>query len=348
MNVADATASKLRVDSATKAYPTEAGDLLALDQCSLEVFPNEIVSVVGPSGCGKTTLLWSMSGLHALTSGEIRLDGKRITGPHPDIGIVFQEANLLPWRDLDANIAFPFEIRRETPDRAWIDHLIERVGLAGFGRRFPRELSGGMQQRVAIVRALSLKPSVLLMDEPFGALDSFTRRPPATHFNRSDGLRRQAVYSRAPDLGLADSGSARLGPECRSDSRGLPAARSGGHSGLPRLRIGDDPRANRPRGLRHQVHEGQARRESRRTRQQDSRKGGCDVSTVVAQELCSASDVTLIEVCRAEARGLISLDKDFANTLTFARAVTPASSCCGCPSRSVAKTSRALSGGCWR
>jgi NitT/TauT family transport system ATP-binding protein len=175
MNVADATASKLRVDSATKAYPTEAGDLLALDQCSLEVFPNEIVSVVGPSGCGKTTLLGSMSGLHALTSGEIRLDGKRITGPHPDIGIVFQEANLLPWRDLDANIAFPFEIRRETPDRAWIDHLIERVGLAGFGRRFPRELSGGMQQRVAIVRALSLKPSVLLMDEPFGALDSFTR-----------------------------------------------------------------------------------------------------------------------------------------------------------------------------
>ena len=99
----------------------------------------------------------------------------RSPSPHPDIGIVFQEANLLPWRDLDANINFAFEIKGETPDKTWIDHLLERVGLEGFGSRFPRELSGGMQQRAAIVRALSLKPSVLLMDEPFGALDSFTR-----------------------------------------------------------------------------------------------------------------------------------------------------------------------------
>ncbi len=175
MNVADATAPKLRVDGASKAYPTEAGDLLALDGCTLDVFPNEIVSVVGPSGCGKTTLLWSMSGLHRLTSGRILLDDQLITEPHPDIGIVFQEANLLPWRNLDANINFPFEIRGEIPDRPWVDHLVERVGLEGFGSRFPRELSGGMQQRAAIVRALSLKPSVLLMDEPFGALDSFTR-----------------------------------------------------------------------------------------------------------------------------------------------------------------------------
>jgi len=119
--------------------------------------------------------LWSMSGLHGLTSGEIRLDGVKITGPHPDIGIVFQEANLLPWRNLDANIRFPFEIKGEKPDRAWIAHLLNRVGLDGFGGKFPRELSGGMQQRAAIVRALALKPSVLLMDEPFGALDSFTR-----------------------------------------------------------------------------------------------------------------------------------------------------------------------------
>jgi NitT/TauT family transport system ATP-binding protein len=173
--VAGAATPKLQVKGASKAYPTEAGDLLALDDCSLSVFPNEIVSVVGPSGCGKTTLLWSMSGLHNLTSGEILLDGEVITEPHPDIGIVFQEANLLPWRNLDANIHFPFEIKGEVPDRPWVDHLVERVGLEGFGDRFPRELSGGMQQRVAIVRALSQKPSVLLMDEPFGALDSFTR-----------------------------------------------------------------------------------------------------------------------------------------------------------------------------
>ncbi len=90
----------------------------------------------------------------SLTSGAILLDGSEITGPHPDIGIVFQEANLLPWRNLDANIHFPFEIKGEKPDRAWIAHLLSRVGLEGFGGKFPRELSGGMQQRAAIVRAL--------------------------------------------------------------------------------------------------------------------------------------------------------------------------------------------------
>ncbi|MEI9404652.1 ABC transporter ATP-binding protein [Mesorhizobium argentiipisi] len=175
MSTASARTPKLGVQAATKVYQTGSGDLLALDRCSLDVQPNEIVSIVGPSGCGKTTLLWSMSGLHRLTAGAILLDGKEITGPRPEIGIVFQEANLLPWRNLDANINFPFEIKGEKPDRAWIAHLLNRVGLDGFGGKFPRELSGGMQQRAAIVRALALKPSVLLMDEPFGALDSFTR-----------------------------------------------------------------------------------------------------------------------------------------------------------------------------
>jgi NitT/TauT family transport system ATP-binding protein len=175
MSTASARTPKLGVQAATKIYQTASGDLLALDRCSLDVQPNEIVSIVGPSGCGKTTLLWSMSGLHHLTAGSILLDGKTITGPRPEIGIVFQEANLLPWRNLDANINFPFEIKGEKPDRAWIAHLLHRVGLDGFGGKFPRELSGGMQQRAAIVRALALKPSVLLMDEPFGALDSFTR-----------------------------------------------------------------------------------------------------------------------------------------------------------------------------
>jgi NitT/TauT family transport system ATP-binding protein len=116
-----------------------------------------------------------MSGLHGLTGGDVLLDGKPITGPSPSIGMVFQEANLLPWRNLDSNIHFPFEIKGEKPDREWIASLVARVGLDGFGGRFPRELSGGMQQRAALVRALSFKPSVLLMDEPFGALDSFTR-----------------------------------------------------------------------------------------------------------------------------------------------------------------------------
>lgn len=166
---------KLEVAEATKVYNTRSGDLLAIDGCSLEVREGEIVSIVGPSGCGKTTLLWSMSGLHGLSSGEVRLDGVPITGPSREIGMVFQEANLLPWRNLDANIRFPFEIMGTRPDRLWVDELLHRVGLESFGKRYPRELSGGMQQRAALVRALSYKPSVLLMDEPFGALDAFTR-----------------------------------------------------------------------------------------------------------------------------------------------------------------------------
>lgn len=166
---------KLSVRDATKTYSTGSGDLVAIDQCSLDIEAGEIVSIVGPSGCGKTTLLWSMSGLHNLTSGDVKLDGKLISGPSPEIGMVFQNANLLPWRNLDANINFPFEIKHQKPDRHWIAELTKRVGLEGFGNRFPNELSGGMQQRAALVRALSFKPSVLLMDEPFGALDAFTR-----------------------------------------------------------------------------------------------------------------------------------------------------------------------------
>ena len=166
---------KLRVVNVAKVYNARSGDLLALDRCSLDVKAGEIVSIVGPSGCGKTTLLWSMSGLHPLTAGDILLDDRPVRGPHPQIGMVFQDANLLPWRDLDANINFPSEIRGEKADRVWIDELLNRVGLEGLGGRFPRELSGGMQQRAALVRALSFKPSVLLMDEPFGALDAFTR-----------------------------------------------------------------------------------------------------------------------------------------------------------------------------
>ncbi|MEQ1943174.1 ABC transporter ATP-binding protein [Mesorhizobium sp. VNQ89] len=166
---------KLRVKGATKVYQTRSGDLLAIDRCSLDIQEREIVSIVGPSGSGKTTLLWCMSGLHHLTAGEVLLDGKPVDGPTSQIGMVFQEANLLPWRDLESNINFPFEIMGTKPDRVWVDELLNRVGLEGFGGKFPRELSGGMQQRAALVRALSYKPSVLLMDEPFGALDAFTR-----------------------------------------------------------------------------------------------------------------------------------------------------------------------------
>ena len=175
MKAEDSHTPKLRVRGATKVYSTGSGDLTAIDRCSLEVEAGEIVSIVGPSGCGKTTLLWSMSGLHGLTSGDVLLDGSAVTGPNPEIGMVFQEANLLPWRSLDSNINFPFEIKGEKPDKSWIESLLHKVSLEGFGARFPRELSGGMQQRAALVRALSFKPAVLVMDEPFGARDAVTR-----------------------------------------------------------------------------------------------------------------------------------------------------------------------------
>jgi NitT/TauT family transport system ATP-binding protein len=168
-------AVKMTVDRATKYYSTQTGSVHALDSVSLDVREGEFLCILGPSGCGKSTLLWSMAGLHELSGGEIRLGSEKITKPHPEIAMIFQDANLLPWRNLADNIALPFELKRRKPDRARIDQLLERVNLKGFETKFPRELSGGMQQRASIVRSLAVDPSLLLMDEPFGALDAFTR-----------------------------------------------------------------------------------------------------------------------------------------------------------------------------
>jgi NitT/TauT family transport system ATP-binding protein len=167
--------TKMSVDRATKYYQTTTGSVHALDNISLEVREGEFLCILGPSGCGKTTLLWCMAGLHEMSSGEIRLGAESITKPHPEIAMIFQDANLLPWRNLEANINLPFELKRIPTDRQRIRQLLDRVGLTGFENKFPRELSGGMQQRASIVRSLSVNPSVLLMDEPFGALDAFTR-----------------------------------------------------------------------------------------------------------------------------------------------------------------------------
>jgi NitT/TauT family transport system ATP-binding protein len=169
--------AKLVVDRATKHYQTRSGVVHALEDYSMTVAEGELVCVLGPSGCGKSTLLWAMAGLHSLTSGEVRLDGEPVTRPHPAIGMVFQEANLLPWRSLIKNVQLPFELKGLKPEayRERIDRLLARVGLKGFESKYPRELSGGMQQRASIVRSLSVDPSLLLMDEPFGALDAFTR-----------------------------------------------------------------------------------------------------------------------------------------------------------------------------
>ena len=148
----------------------------ALEDFTLDVQERELVCILGPSGCGKTTLLWAMSGLHELSRGHIALDGTQILGPRPhEIGLMFQDANLLPWRTLRQNIEFPFEIKKRRVENGRIDTLLRQVGLVGFDKAYPRELSGGMQQRASIVRALAQDPEVLLMDEPFGALDAFTR-----------------------------------------------------------------------------------------------------------------------------------------------------------------------------
>ena len=167
---------KIRVENATKVYETKTGSVHALEDVSIEVRDGELVCILGPSGCGKTTLLWAMSGLHSLTHGRVLLDGTEVTGPRPrEIGMIFQEANLLPWRNLRQNLEFPFEIKHRKPDEQRIVALLAETGLAGFEKSYPRELSGGMQQRASIVRALAQDPAVLLMDEPFGALDAFTR-----------------------------------------------------------------------------------------------------------------------------------------------------------------------------
>jgi NitT/TauT family transport system ATP-binding protein len=169
-------AAKLEIRGATKIYEAKTGPVHALHDFSLDVTAGELVCILGPSGCGKTTLLWAMSGLHALTRGEILLDGSPITGPRPaEIGMMFQDANLLPWRNLRKNIEFPYEIKKQAVDVERIETLLDEVGLNGFESSYPRELSGGMQQRASIVRALAPDPGVLLLDEPFGALDAFTR-----------------------------------------------------------------------------------------------------------------------------------------------------------------------------
>jgi NitT/TauT family transport system ATP-binding protein len=172
----NAASAKIRVVDATKVYETKSGPVNALEGFCVDIRDGELICILGPSGCGKTTLLWAMSGLHSLTRGQVLLDDQPIAGPRPrEIGMIFQDANLLPWRNLRQNIEFPFEIKRETKDRERIAGLVEVTGLAGFEGAMPRELSGGMQQRASIVRALAQDPAVLLMDEPFGALDAFTR-----------------------------------------------------------------------------------------------------------------------------------------------------------------------------
>ncbi len=158
-------------------YRTDSGPLPVLHDVNLRLGRNTFTCLVGPSGCGKSTLLRLLAGLLPPTSGSITLDGQAITEPHPGIGHVFQEANLMPWRSVLDNIALPLELQgvdRTVREEAACE-LVALVGLAGFESAYPAELSGGMAQRVAIARALIQRPEVLLLDEPFGPLDALTR-----------------------------------------------------------------------------------------------------------------------------------------------------------------------------
>ena len=167
--------SSLVVQSVGKTWPGSHGLAVeAIRKASFTVSSGEFVSILGPSGCGKSTLLELCAGLEPISSGEIRIDGERVTGPNPKAVMVFQEHSLFPWMTVEQNVGFGLKMRR-VKDPGAVRDVLERVKLARFARHYPHQLSGGMKQRVAIARALVGNPEFILMDEPFAALDFQTR-----------------------------------------------------------------------------------------------------------------------------------------------------------------------------
>ncbi|WP_339319725.1 ABC transporter ATP-binding protein [Paenibacillus sp. FSL R10-2734] len=164
----------LVVEHLNKIFPAPAGDVIALSNIQLKVNKGELITIIGPSGCGKSTLLKIVAGLDTSYSGTVLLNGKQIDGPSIEKGFIFQEPRLFPWLTVEHNIAANLSLKNPEVRRK-VDELIELVRLKGFEKSYPRELSGGMAQRVSIARALLRNPDVLLLDEPFGALDAFTR-----------------------------------------------------------------------------------------------------------------------------------------------------------------------------
>ncbi len=167
----------LKVDDVVVRFDTAEGPIIAVDHVTFDVRPGEFLSIIGPSGCGKSTVFNVIGGLLGHTSGVVSVGGETINGPHKSIGMVFQEESTFPWRTVTDNVAFPLELtgmaKAERIERA--RHFIKLVGLDGFDKRYPTELSGGMRQRVSLARTLASEPKILLMDEPFAALDEQTR-----------------------------------------------------------------------------------------------------------------------------------------------------------------------------
>ncbi len=167
--------AKIRVRHATKRF--DAARVVAFEGLDFEVGQHEVICILGPSGCGKTTLLRALDGLTPLTQGEVLIDDRTVTAPSRDVAMVFQHFGLFPWKRLDQNIAYGLRLLGKSKGEVKdvVDHYVRLVGLAGFEHSYPFQLSGGMQQRAGLARALAVNPSVLLMDEPFGALDAQTR-----------------------------------------------------------------------------------------------------------------------------------------------------------------------------
>ena len=168
---------KLCIDNVSKVFRERAGTVTALQNTSFNVAESEFVTILGPSGCGKSTILRIIAGLEETSSGRVLLDGREICGPGKDRGMVFQGYTLFPWLTVEENIAFGLNVagRPKSDQQGKVKYYIEKIGLKGFEKTYPRKLSGGMKQRVAIARALANDTEVLLMDEPFGALDAQTR-----------------------------------------------------------------------------------------------------------------------------------------------------------------------------
>ena len=175
--MADNAEPLIRIASVSKTFRTDGKTVRALESISLDISRGEFVSLVGPSGCGKTTLMMMVGGLVTPDGGEVNIQGRAVRRPFTDLGIVFQNPELLDWRTSLANVLLQIEIRKlDIPAyKAIANDLLNRVGLSGFADKYPHELSGGMKQRVALCRALVHDPEILLLDEPFGALDALTR-----------------------------------------------------------------------------------------------------------------------------------------------------------------------------
>lgn len=168
---------KVRIKSVSKTYKGTHSDVLALNDVNLDIYNNEFVCVIGSSGCGKSTLLNILAGLDTPSSGTIEIDSKPIDGTGTDRGVVFQQYALFPWLTVAKNVAFGLKIKKIPKHKIndIVEHYLKAVGLMDFKNSYPKELSGGMKQRVAIARAYAVNPKILLMDEPFGALDAQTR-----------------------------------------------------------------------------------------------------------------------------------------------------------------------------